>query len=129
MENLSVAPDRRARVVINERTGVIVAGGDVRISKVSVSHGDLKISIVTDNNVSQPIVVGGAGRGVRTEVVSNSRIEVTESTDGQFLPPKDTTVADLVQSLARMKTSTRDVISILHAVKAAGALHADLIVQ
>jgi flagellar P-ring protein FlgI len=129
MENLSVAPDRRARVVINERTGVVVAGGDVRISKVSVSHGDLRVSIVTDNNVSQPIVVGGAGRGVRTEVVSNSRVEVTESTSGQYLAPKDTTVADLVQSLARMKTSTRDVISILHAVKAAGALHADLIIQ
>ena len=129
LENLAVEPDRRARVVINERTGVVVSGGDVHISKVSISHGDLKVSIVTDNSVSQPLVIGQSGRGVRTEVVSNSRVDVREAEQGQFVAATHNTVSDLVQALSRLKTSTRDIISILHAVKAAGALHADLIIQ
>jgi flagellar P-ring protein precursor FlgI len=129
LENVMVEPDRRARVVINERTGVVVAGGDVRISKVSISHGDLRISIVTDNTVSQPLVIGRAGPGVRTELVANSRVDVKEAEGGRFVPPVHNTVSDLVQALARARTSTRDIISILHAMKAAGALHADLVVQ
>jgi len=129
VENLAVEPDRRARVVINERTGVVVAGGDVRISRVSISHGDLRVSIVTDNAVSQPIVIGRGAEGVRTELVSNSRVDVAESDRSKFVGPAHNTVADLVQALSRLKTSTRDIISILNAVRAAGALHADLIIQ
>jgi flagellar P-ring protein FlgI len=129
LEKLTVEPDRRARVVINERTGVVVSGGDVRISKVSISHGDLKVSILTDNAVSQPQVIGSTGPGVRTELISNSRIEVQESEKSQFVAPTHNSVSDLVQALTKLKTSTRDIISILHAVKAAGALHADLIIQ
>jgi flagellar P-ring protein FlgI len=129
IENLAVEPDRRARVVINERTGVVVSGGDVRISKVSITHGDLKVSIVTDNTVSQPMFVRQTDSGVRTEVVSNSRVDVQESTTSQFVAPTHNTVSDLVQALTKLKTSTRDIISILQAVKAAGALHADLIIQ
>ena len=129
VENVGVQPDRRARVVINERTGVVVAGGDVRISRVSISHGDLRISIVTDNLVSQPVTYGFTGPGVRTEVVSNSRVHVAEAEQGRYVAPSHNTVADLVQALAKLKTSTRDIISILNAVKAAGALHADLIIQ
>lgn len=128
LENVSVEPDRRARVVINERTGILVAGGDVRISRVAISHGDLRVSIAADNQVSQPLVIGRAGPPIRTESYTNSRLDVDEQSGGGYLLASDT-VADLVQSLARMKTHTRDVISILRAVKAAGALHADLIVQ
>jgi flagellar P-ring protein precursor FlgI len=129
IENVTVEPDRRARVVINERTGVVVAGGDVRISKVSIAHGELRISITTDNTVSQPLVIGGAPRGVRTEFVANSRVDVSEGDGSHYVAPTHNTVADLVQALSRMRTSTRDIISILHAVKAAGALHAELVVQ
>lgn len=128
VENVSVQPDRRAKVVINERTGTVVAGGDVSISRVAISHGDLKLSVATQNDVSQPLVVGGTHGGVRTSAVSNSQMDVSETSAPGFLS-SGTTVADLVQSLARMKTSTRDVISILRAVKAAGALHAELVVQ
>ncbi|KAF0813400.1 Flagellar P-ring protein [Andreprevotia sp. IGB-42] len=128
LERLTVHPDNRARVVINERTGTVVSGGDVQISKVSISHGEMKVSIVTDNSVSQPTFVSDTGRGVRTEVVSNSRIDVAES-DNRQIDSTGNTVADLVQSLTRIKTNTRDIISILRAVKAAGALHADLVVQ
>lgn len=125
IENVSVEPDRRARVVINERTGTIVAGGDVRISKVAISHGDLKVSILTDNIVSQPLSLSAG----QTMQVSNSRIDIDERTETGFVPANKNTVADLVQALTRIKTNTRDIISILRAVKAAGALHADLVIQ
>lgn len=128
IESVSVEPDRRAKVVINERTGTVVAGGDVTISRVSISQGDLKISVVSQTSVSQPTVIGDAGPRVRTAAVTNSRVDVGEEGGPGYLA-SGTTVADLVQSLARLKTSTRDVISILRAIKAAGALHAELIVQ
>ncbi|RYF36729.1 MAG: flagellar biosynthesis protein FlgI [Comamonadaceae bacterium] len=128
LENVKVEPDRRARVVINERTGTVVSGGDVRISRVAISHGDLKISIATQNSVSQPSFIGRAGPGVATAIVSNTQLDVEESGQVGFLAGSGT-VSDLVQSLARMKTSTRDIISILRAVKSAGALHGELVVQ
>lgn len=129
VENVMVEPDRRARVVINERTGTVVSGGDVRIARVAISHGDLRVSIITDNSVSQPLLVRQTGPGVASVPISNSRVSVDERNEAGFVAADSTTVADLVQSLARLKTSTRDIISILRAVKAAGALHADLIVQ
>ncbi len=128
LENISVQPDRRAKVVINERTGTVVAGGDVSISRVAISHGDLKISIATHNSVSQPALISHAGPGVRTVNATNTRVDVGEENGPGFLA-SGTTVTDLVQSLARLKTSTRDVISILRAIKSAGALHAELVVQ
>ncbi|HVK93163.1 MAG TPA: flagellar basal body P-ring protein FlgI, partial [Noviherbaspirillum sp.] len=129
IENVHVEPDRRAKVVINERTGTVVSGGDVRISKVAVSHGDLKVSIMTDISVSQPLLVRQVGPDVRTAVVANSRVEVEEQSETGFVAANNNTVADLVQALNRIKTNTRDIISILRAVKAAGALHAELVVQ
>ena len=129
VESASIEPDRRAKVVINERTGTVVAGGDVRISKVSISHGDLKVSIVTENSVSQPSFVTAIGPGVRTQVVANTRVEVEERGETGFVPATSNTVSELVQALTRIKTNTRDIISILRAIKAAGALHAELVVQ
>ncbi|HEV8690101.1 MAG TPA: flagellar basal body P-ring protein FlgI [Ideonella sp.] len=128
IENVWVEPDRRAKVVINERTGTVVAGGDVRIQRVAVSHGDLRVSIASETSVSQPIVVGGFAPGARTALVTNSQVDVSESSGTGFVASGNT-VADLVQALARMRTNTRDIISILRAVKAAGALHAELVVQ
>lgn len=128
IENVTVEPDRRAKVVINERTGTVVSGGDVRISKVAISHGGIKIAISSENTASQPFDVIGAGPDVRTAIVTNTRIDVEEQNGTGFVSGSNT-VSDLVQSLARLKTSTRDVISILRAVKAAGALHGELIVQ
>lgn len=128
LESVTVEPDRRARVVINERTGTVVSGGDVRISRVAISHGDLKINIATQNSVSQPAYLDRVGPGVTTAVISNTTVNVEEPTGVGFLAGAGT-VSDLVQSLARLKTSTRDIISILRAVKAAGALHGELVVQ
>lgn len=129
LENVTVEPDRRARVVINERTGTVVSGGDVRISRVVVSHGELRVSILTDNSVSQPLLVSQVGAGVRSARVANSRVDVEEGGETGYVAATSNTVGDLVQSLARLKTNTRDMISILRAVKAAGALHAELVVQ
>jgi flagellar P-ring protein precursor FlgI len=127
IENVTVEPDRRARVVINERTGTVVSGGDVRISSVAISHGGIKIAIASENSVSQPTQIIGGGPGIRTERVTNTWVDVDEAPGGFVTGSR--TVADLVQSLARLKTPTRDVISILRAVKAAGALHGELVVQ
>jgi flagellar P-ring protein precursor FlgI len=129
VENLPVAPDRRARVVINERTGTVVSGGAVRIAPVAISHGDLKVSIVTVNEASQPQLIAGFNPGVRSLVVSNTRIEVEERGETGLVTAANDTVADLVQALTRIRTNTRDIISILRALKAAGALYADLVVQ
>jgi len=129
VERLQIEPDGRARVVVDERTGTVVSGGDARISRVVISHGDLKLSIVTDNAVSQPYLVRQSGPEIRTELVANSRISVSEKSETGYVSASSNTVADLVQALTRIKTNTRDIISILRAVKAAGALHADLVIQ
>jgi flagellar P-ring protein FlgI len=129
IENVTVEPDRRAKVVINERTGTVVAGGDVKLSPVAISHGDLKINIATQNTVSQPSNLIAPGPGVRTALLTNTRIDVDEANGPGFLASQSPSVADLVQSLNKLKTNTRDVISILRAIKAAGALHAELVVQ
>jgi flagellar P-ring protein precursor FlgI len=126
VENVAVEPDRRAKVVVNERTGSVISGGNVRISSVTVSHGELKVSITTDYLVSQPFLARGPG--VRTEVVPRTRIDVQESETGGVVEASDT-VADLVRALNKIKTHPRDMISILQGIKAAGALHAELIIQ
>lgn len=129
IEALQVEPDLHARVVINERTGTLVAGGDVRISPVSVVIGETKVTVSAETSVSQPWLLRAPGSGVRTEVVTNSQLRLQEPTEPKFVPAGPTRVTDLVQLLAKAKTAPRDMISILQAIKAAGALHAELIVQ
>lgn len=129
LEGLSVVPDHAARVVVNERTGTVVAGGDVHIDRVAVSHGDLKVTVSTENAVSQPLLVRQTSAGVRTQAYSNSQLTVDDRAGSAFVAANNNTVADLVQALTRMRVGTRDVISILQAVKAAGALHAELVLQ
>ena len=128
LESVSVEPDRLARVVVNERTGTIVAGSDVRIDHVVVSQGDLKVTVATDNTVSQPQYVAQTGAGVRTTVVANSRLEVDDK-GAAVVDANQNTVGDLVQALARLHVNTRDVISILQAIKTSGALRAELVVE
>lgn len=129
VEGFMVEPDKRARVVVNERTGTVVAGGDVRIGRVTVTHGDLKVSITTDYLVSQPLLVSETGPGVRTAVVPQTRIDVNEERMQSVHLESSATVADLVLALGKIKASPRDMISILQGIKAAGALRAELIIQ
>jgi flagellar P-ring protein precursor FlgI len=131
MESLVIAPDQRARVVVNERTGTVVSGGDVRISQTTISHGDLVVAIKTDYTVSQPGAIFGpvVAPSVSTVVVPNTRIDVSEREPVAVNLPTDTTVAELVAALNRVKASSRDVITILQGLKTAGALHAELVIQ
>jgi flagellar P-ring protein precursor FlgI len=129
LEALEFQPDAPSRVVVNERTGTVIAGARVRVSPVAISYGDLRISIATDNTVSQPYLVSGVLPGVSTERVANSKVEIEERAGATIVTQQGGTVADLVQALARLKTNARDVVSILKAIKAAGALHAELLVQ
>jgi len=129
LENLAVHPDRVPRVVINERTGTIVAGGDVTISSVVISQGDIKVTVTTDNEASQPSFISGFANDVASLVVTNTTLEVDQGSADAVVSFPSTTVVDLFQGLARAKVDTRRTIGILQAIKAAGALHADIVVQ
>lgn len=129
IENIDVRPDSKAKLVINERTGTVVSGGNVSISKVSVTHGDLKVAISTENIVSQPMFVVKPGDGVKTEVIPKTTIDVTEQAAMAVSLPEGTSVSDLVMALNKINASSRDIITILQSIKSAGALHAELIIR
>jgi len=132
LESLPVEPVRTPRVVINERTGTIVAGGDVRISSVVIAQGDLKVTITGERTASQPNFAGGFASdldSVGSLVVTNTKLTVEDRKRDTVVNFPNTTVADLVQGLSRAKVDTRGIISVLQAIKAAGALHAAILVQ
>ena len=129
IESLEIAADFRARVVVNERTGTVVSGVHVQIAPTAISYGDLKISITTDNTVSQPALLVNPSSSIRTQIVSNSRIDLQEPHGATLVTQQGGTIADLVQALGRLGTSARDVVSVLKALKASGALQAELVVQ
>lgn len=129
IENLRVQPDRFPRVVINERTGTVVAGGDVTISSVVVAQGDIRVTVIAETTASQPEFLSGSLSGVRSLVITNTSLEVERGANDAVATFPNTSVADLVQGLAAAHVDTRRIISILQAVKAAGALHAEILVQ
>src|SRR5262249_28261314 len=101
----------------------------VKIDPVVISHGDLKVSITSETSVSQPLLVRQTGPGVRTEAVTNTKVEAQEGGETGLVSTGQQTVGELMRGLTQIKTPTRDIISILRAVKAAGALHAELVIQ
>lgn len=129
IESMEVMPDQPARVVINERTGTVVAGGNVRIAPVTITHGDLNVAISTEFAVSQPALVFKPGEDIRTQVVPKTDVTVDEEAGINVSLPRHSTVAELVAALNKVKASSRDIITILQGVKRAGALHAELIIQ
>jgi flagellar P-ring protein precursor FlgI len=129
VQSVLVEPTRTARVVINERTGTVVAGGDVLISSVVISQGDIRVTVTGQRDASQPSFIDGFATNVRSLVVTNTRMEVEEGANDAVVNFPNTSVADLVQGLSRAHVDTRRTIAILQAIKAAGALHADLIVE
>ena len=124
IEQLTVQPDQMARVIIDERAGVIVMGQDVRISTVAIAQGNLTISITETPQVSQPQPFAQQGE---TVVVPRTDIEV-DTGDGQRLAVLNggVTLQSLVESLNALGISPRDIITILQSIKAAGALQADI---
>ena len=125
IERLPVHPDQRARIVIDERTGTVVMGEDVRISTLAIAHGNLSIAITTQNDVSQP---GEFALG-ETSRVKNSDVKLEEETDKLTIVPEGVSLGEVVQSLNAIGVTPRDLISILQAIKSAGALQAELVIQ
>lgn len=125
MENMRVTPDIQARVVVNERTGTVVMGGNVQISSVAVAHGDLTVRIDQDNQVSQP---NPFSQGVTTPY-ANNQVNVEEQR-GSFIKMDSTTTVDqLVDAVNSVGATPRDVIGILQAIDRAGALHGELVIM
>jgi flagellar P-ring protein FlgI len=130
IESVAVRPDQPARVVINERSGTVVAGGTVQISSVVIAQGDVKVSVDAFHDYVEPVGRGGGGRrGGGGLIVTNSTLDVSEGNGDAVVRLPNTTVADLARALAQAKVDTRGTIEILQAIKAAGALHADIVVQ
>jgi flagellar P-ring protein precursor FlgI len=125
LEPLAVDVDVPARVVINERTGTVVMGGRVRISEAAVAHGALSVRIRTRLNVSQPAPMS---RGGQTTVTPDTTVDVEEGDAKLVTLEPGTALADVVSALNALGATPRDIIAILQALRAAGALHAEILV-
>jgi len=122
LEELYINPDNIAKIVVNERTGTIVMGANVTIDEVAVAQGGLSVRINKNQDVSQP----GPFSGGSTVVTSNTTVDVKEGKANVMVLPATANVGDVVNALNAIGATPRDIISILQAMKAAGALHADL---
>jgi flagellar P-ring protein precursor FlgI len=126
LETLRLQSDAVAKIIINERTGTIVMGRDVRISSVAISQGGVTVRIGTEFDVSQPQPLSRNGE---TVVVPRTSVEVEERKPSSVVLPDGATVDEVVRGLRSVGVSARDIISILQAIKAAGAMAADLEMQ
>ena len=122
VESTQVDVFPRARVVVNERTGTVVIGGTVRLQPVSILHGGLAVNVITQNQIAPP----GAFSNASPQVVQQTTVQAQDKPVNRIELKEGSTVEDLVQELQRIGAGARDVISILQAMKEAGALEADL---
>jgi flagellar P-ring protein precursor FlgI len=134
LEDLEVKPERGARVVVSERTQTIVAGGDVRLAPVAIVHGSLTIVVKEQPQVVQPtapIVAAGpnAGAGVQTAVVPQTTVQAQEERSSMTYIDGAATLSDIASALGALGLSARELISVLQALKSAGALEAALEVE
>lgn len=126
VNSLKVKPAVEAKVIIDERTGTVVFSHNVHISTVAVAHGNLSVSISTQEEVSQPAPFSEG----ETTVTEDVQIEVDEGEEGNMLiVSQENTINDLVTALNAIGAAPRDIISIIQKIDAAGALHADLEIQ
>jgi flagellar P-ring protein FlgI len=123
VESVEVPIFPRAKVVVNERTGTVVIGGTVVLQPVSILHGGLAVNVVSEFQVSQPNAFSSGGT---TQVVQQTRIDAQDKPVNRIELKQGATVDDLVRSLQTIGASARDVISILQAMKSAGALEAEI---
>ena len=124
LESLTIRPDSMARIVVNEKTGTIVMGEDVRIATVAVSHGNLNLVITEKDQVSQPMPFSKG----ETVVVPDTTMEVTEDTGNLVVMEMGVSIGDVAQALNAIGATPRDLIAIFQAIKAAGALHAEMVI-
>lgn len=125
LEPLPVGVDAAARVVINERTGTVVIGGGARLGPAAVAHGNLSVKIATRFEVSQPMPYSRNGD---TAIVPQQDVNVDEGNNKLVTLEPGTTLDAVVHSLNTLGVSPRDIIAIVQALKAAGALHAELVI-
>lgn len=121
LENIDISPDGKARVIVDEKTGTVVLGRDVRLSKVAVAHGNLQIVISETQNVSQP----GPFSDGTTVVTPQTDLQINEQNNPLMLM-EGATLQELVDGLNAIGAAPRDLISIIRALKAAGSLHAEV---
>jgi len=122
IENLDVKPDNMAKIVVDEKTGTVVMGDNVLISTVAISHGNITVQVKEDTNVSQPLPFA---RG-RTVATPDTQIKVEEDRGRWVVIPEGITIRELVNAMNATGVPTRDIITILQTIKAAGALYAEL---
>jgi flagellar P-ring protein precursor FlgI len=122
IENLEVRVRRKAKVVVNERTGTVVLGQDVRLGAVSILHGTFSIEVTTTYLASQPNALTAG----QTVVLPETRIKASDSPARNLELNEGASVEELVTRLQAIGATARDVVSILQAIKAAGALEAEL---
>jgi len=122
VENLDVRTDMQAKIVVDEKTGTVVIGENVRVSTVVISHGNISVQIKEDARVSQPMPFGQG----QTVVTPDTQVKVREDRGKFYLLEAGISIRELVNALNATGISTRDVITILQTIKASGALHADL---
>ncbi|HWB17221.1 MAG TPA: flagellar basal body P-ring protein FlgI [Vicinamibacterales bacterium] len=125
LESLPVETDVVARVVINERTGTVVVGGDVRLGPAAVAHGNLSVRISTKYEVSQPPPFSSGGQ---TVVVPNEQVDIHEGTAKLVSLEEGATLDAVAGALNTLGATPRDIIAIMQALKAAGALHAEIVI-
>jgi flagellar P-ring protein precursor FlgI len=125
LTTVEVSPDTAARVIINERTGTVVAGGDVRLLPVAIAQGGITINVRERAEVSQP----GALSGGTTEVVRQTEVEAKEPTPQVAYLDGAASLADVAKALSSFGVSPRELASILQALRSAGALRAEIVVQ
>lgn len=126
IEQVDVMQDVGARIVVNEKTGTIIMGESVTISRVALAHGNLSIAIRSEDQVSQPAALAQQGE---TQVVTNSDVQVSEELTGLSVLGGEVTLGELVNALNALGATPRDLVSIFTALKKAGALQADLVVM
>ena len=125
LENLEVSPTlEKAKVVVNERTGTVVIGADVKLLPAAVAHGNITVTVSTTNEVSQPNeFANGATVGFE-----NSEIEINKAPGSLVEMPANSNLNDLIRALNSIGVAPVDLISILQALKKAGSLQAELII-
>ena len=123
---VEVTPDTLARIVINERTGTIVATSTVRLSQVAISHGSLTISVASTLGVSQPNSFNNSGE---TVVVPGTQTDVTETKGGFSVVEETPTIEQLASALNALGVSTREMMAIFQTLKRSGALQAELVIN
>ena len=124
IEHIAIQPDQPARIIIDEKSGTIVVGADVKLDMVAVTHGNLTVRVTETPTVSQPNPFSNG----RTVVVPNTNVDVNDQADKHLqILHKSATLNDLVAGLNALGLGPRDLIQVLNALKASGALHAELV--